>query len=51
VLDPEVVSKALDFALRELEEPATAVEARSDILKAELVRTGSGADPLRGGDR
>src|SRR5438445_4497534 len=38
VLDPEVVGEALDLSLRELEQPATAVAARLDMLKSELVR-------------
>jgi hypothetical protein len=38
VLDPDVVNEALDLALRELEQPATAGAARADTLKNELVR-------------
>ncbi len=38
VLDPEVVREALDLALRDLEQPATAVAARLDTLKNELAR-------------
>jgi hypothetical protein len=38
VLDPEVVGEALDLALRELEQPATAVAARLDTLKSEPAR-------------
>jgi hypothetical protein len=38
VLDPEVAGEALDLALRELEQPATAVVARLDTLKSELAR-------------
>src|SRR5437899_2330457 len=38
VLDPEVVREALDLALRDLEQPATAVAARLDTLKNELGR-------------
>ena len=38
VLDPEVVSEALDLALRDLEQPATAGAARTDALTNELGR-------------
>ena len=38
VLDPEVVGEALDLALRDLEQPATAGAARVDTLKNELAR-------------
>ena len=38
VLDPTVVSEALDLALRELEQPATAGAARTDTLRNELGR-------------
>jgi len=38
VLDPEVVREALDLALRDLEQPATAIAARVDTLKNELAR-------------
>jgi site-specific DNA recombinase len=38
VLDPEVVGEALDLAVRELEQPATAAAARQDAFKAELAR-------------
>jgi site-specific DNA recombinase len=38
VLDPEVVREALDLALRDLEQPATAVAGRTDTLKNELAR-------------
>src|ERR1700732_5603145 len=34
VLDPEVVGEALDLAVRELEQPATAAAARQDAVKA-----------------
>jgi len=37
VLDPDVVREALDLALRDLEQPASAT-ARIDTLKAELTR-------------
>jgi len=38
VLDPEVVGEALDLALRELVQPATAGAARLDTVKSELAR-------------
>jgi len=38
VLDPEVVREALALALRDLEQPATAIAARLDTLKNELAR-------------
>jgi hypothetical protein len=38
VLDPEVVDEALNLALRDLEQPATAGAARTDTLKNELAR-------------
>src|SRR5207244_663615 len=38
VLDPEVVGEALDLALRDVEQPATAGVARTDTLKNELAR-------------
>ncbi len=38
VLDPEVVRKALDLVLRELEQPDGAVAARLETLKTELAR-------------
>jgi len=37
-LDSEVVGEALDLALRDLEQPATAVSPRTDTLKNELAR-------------
>ncbi len=41
VLDPEVVTEALDLALRDLEQPAPAGAARIETLTAELVRLDS----------
>src|SRR5262245_14866535 len=38
VLDSEVVGEALDLALRDLEQPATALSPRTDTLKNELAR-------------
>jgi hypothetical protein len=38
VLDPQVVDEALDLALRDLEQPATASAAHMDDLKNELDR-------------
>ncbi len=38
VLDPAVVSEALDLGLRDLEQPDTAAAARLDGLKSELAR-------------
>src|SRR5262249_3597647 len=38
VLDPDVVREALDLALRDLEQPATAAAARLDSVKNELAR-------------